>query len=867
MPDDLVRELRIPPPLQGLQEGLDPSLDDALYAPTFSPDLSNIRVASGKVQTRLGMTLWKALPGSGDVRMLADHYEAAGTRIRLAARGTGAAGALYDYKEGTDTAFQTTTGGTSLGGTAQAFFKMVTLNDRAYITDRAGALRKYQETPASGNQVVAVALPVRPSAAPTVRKRTYDILEDWASLAAWAKSNAAEFDLEDASAGYTAPDGLATVPVYLHVLAAAGKDDWIRENISAEAIPSHTIAFWLRGNSGKTSIAFQFGNVSDQDFSDSLQASAKNEWYPHFVPMGNLATINFKRFKCIAAFDGDGMRLGALLLPGRLQGAYRWRYTHYDPALARESEPSDPSNGGTPVDLSTVGVNNQIGSAAAFQKAAGLYFTSDSGTDATTTKIRIYRNGGVPALTKDSRGRDVWLRVGEVFDQATTFNDAAVTAGDTSFTVTSATNIAIGDWLVIEAGVVGLEEFCRVTNVVGAVITVSRGILYNHANGTAVAVAFVDNVANEAVDVTASIDVERDDPPAAARWVARSPDGRLWLANYSGKPTGIAVSNRATPERPADYEVFPDGVDPLTRRHPTQGWRFELGGDVTDEEIVWFGFFRGEARALTRRRFYTIHAYSQSDWGPSTVDPTLELGCIAGDTVCELNGVLYWVAPGPQVVRWDGQGAPEVISHQRINERLAVATVASWATAFAIPFPAATGAYYRLCYGTLGTWLDYNVSQDAWEPRSHGALTWRAASVRFGITDGYELYQVDANGNVYQIETGSTDAGAAIAITSATKRFNLGAVSRMAYLYLRLEGVTDSVTVTVTCGGSEYGELSQVYSISLSGSNDIELRQRLHRSLLGRWVQIQLSGSVSNRPAIREMVLTYVPVRSGRVSL
>ena len=144
--------------------------------------------------------------------------------------------------------------------------------------------------------------------------------------------------------------------------------------------------------------------------------------------------------------------------------------------------------------------------------------------------------------------------------------------------------------------------------------------------------------------------------------------------------------------------MFPDGVDPLTRRHPTQGWRFELGGDVNDEEIVWFGFYLGEARALTRRRLYTIHAYAQSDWGPSSVDATLEVGCIAGDTVCEVNGVLYWVAPGPQVVRWDGRGPPAVTSQQRVSDRLADAATSTWANWHAVAHRTENGTYYRLYY-------------------------------------------------------------------------------------------------------------------------------------------------------------------------
>ena len=85
------------------------------------------------------------------------------------------------------------------------------------------------------------------------------------------------------------------------------------------------------------------------------------------------------------------------------------------------------------------------------------------------------------------------------------------------------------------------------------------------------------------------------------------------LFNYASKPTGIAFSNRATPDRPTDYEVFPSGVDPLTRRSLTQGWQFELRGDSTDETIVWGGIFQGVVMALTRTNLYVINGDSQAN--------------------------------------------------------------------------------------------------------------------------------------------------------------------------------------------------------------------------------------------------------------
>ena len=93
-----IQEITAPVPERGLMEGLDAA--SPVYDPRFSPDLQNVRVTNGTWQTRAGMTLFKALPGSGDVRGYFDHYEPGGVRVRLAFRGTGTAGALYDLQPG-----------------------------------------------------------------------------------------------------------------------------------------------------------------------------------------------------------------------------------------------------------------------------------------------------------------------------------------------------------------------------------------------------------------------------------------------------------------------------------------------------------------------------------------------------------------------------------------------------------------------------------------------------------------------------------------------------------------------------------------------------------------------------------------------
>lgn len=879
MPDVLIQEFRIPFPRRGIVDSVDSSIPE--YPPDAAPVLVNLRVSGLTLQTRKGMAVFKALPGSGDCRMLADHYEISGKRIRLAARGTGAAAALYDYVEGTDSAFQSVSGGTGLGGTTQPYFQMTTLGDAAYITDRNGPLKKYVETPASGNQLTTVAQPVAPGAAPGVKARPYAILETWQDTGGtslgWTESDNTTYALTDTTATLPPPIGAKTARLRIFTAAAATKT--ITQNVTAEALSSGQIAFWIRQTRNRYHEAFQFGLVSATDFSQKLRADKPDEWYPVFIDVGTLPSINFKRFQVV---DDDPPASSAyvtqMFLPGLLDGKYRWVYTHYDPTSGRESSPSPISNAGTPIDLSAPGVTGQSSTAAAaLNKSAVLTFVSDSGVDSSTTKIRIYRNGGVSSLTIDATtGREVWCRVGEVNDRSTTFSNSPA-AGATSFTVNSATGLAIGDTVVLDKGGTGggtnSEEYVYVQNLAGTTVTPKTPLLFGHTITTStVQIAFNDNVANENVDRTLVIQRERNDPPTGILFIQKSPDGRLWAFTKAA----VYVSNRATPDRPIDYEVFPTGVDPQTRKDPLQGWSFNLYGDDTEEAIIWGGFYRGVATILTRKHLFVINAQAQADWGPSAIQRLHETGCIAGDTVAEVGGVLYWVADGPRVMRWDGRGEPQEVSFQRVSAALEAAPAAYWNYWFARRHAAEDGAYYRLWLvpagGTTPTdRLDFNQALDAWESATYyddSAVKrgWAAASVRGAFSDTSELYAVSTQGTVYHLETGNDDAGIAIRVSYSSRRFPTGAIGLAHTAFARAEAADDTFSLVVLAGGSEYGDTTHTYSLPFNATVDEEQKQRLHRDLLGRWLQASVSGSVSNRPALHELRLLYVHQRAERKS-
>ena len=357
------------------------------------------------------------------------------------------------------------------------------------------------------------------------------------------------------------------------------------------------------------------------------------------------------------------------------------------------------------------------------------------------------------------------------------------------------------------------------------------------------------------------------------------------IGNFSGKPTGIAFSNRATPDRPEDYEVYPDAIDPLTNRSHTQGFRIEILGDSSDEQIMWLGVFEDRLYALTKTTLWRIAHHSQVTFGPNSVQKVASIGCLNGDTVKEVNGYLYWVAPGPTLMRWDGVSAsggeaiPETVSDDRIKQTLSDAPTAYWNLWFARYHATRDGHYYLLWMVPSGQTtatlrLDYNTSANVWEPNdwyslAGTVLSWGIANVRFGgsnITDVAELFAGASNSVLYKMNTGDTDAGAAIRVRLATKDIDLEAVSLLKEWYLYLDAVADTMTLVVLCTESEYGEPSQSYSIDLAGSVQLEIRRRLHRHLHGRQVRFTLTGSVSHRPAFRGMRLRYLPIREQQIT-
>lgn len=873
-------------PVGGVMEGIDATLIPGKCL----TDARNVRVSEGVIQPRLGTALsGDQLPAgaSGTVQALASIYTADGERYRLAARG----GKVYLKREATGAVFTEVPTATGIHATNR--LRGVTAKGKYYYTDQSGALRKITPQAASPFGVsAAVTQPAAPSSAPLVTKRHLRELESWtgnfATSTYWEASRPGDLDR-------------ALSPRVFPITGNAAKfilddgDDTegatLTQNVSDEEVYSNQLAFYLRqSDTNHAYLTMELGVNSAVDFREEIWPKSADQPSLIFVNVGAIDKLNYKRFRRTATSKaGRNLHISPMLLTGRLQGKYRWRYTHYCSDTALGPMESKPGPATEVIDFSQIGVSRHNETSAALTKCAGLRLPTDRPTVTTTDKIRIYRNGGAPSLSADSAGQDVWVRVAEIPDYATTLA-AAVLAGAESITVPTNDAIKKEMWLILDPGVQGKEEWVYVVDRTAGetndtlslkwglaplnVTTGKNGCRYAHNQGAAVEVGYVDNVPDNLLPSENRIDLERDDPPAGIRQLAVAGDGRLWAFGYGSEPNGVAVSNMPTVLRPTDQEVFPAGVDPLIRQSITQGWRFQVPIDGTGDPIQWGGFFQRFPIIFTRNAMYRVHAYSQLDWGSTAVQKIIEVGCLCPESVCEVNGRLYWVAEGPCVMCYDGQNITN-LSHLRVNRRLKAAPREYWGQWFALSHRRQGGAYYCLYYTPAGATtniehLDYNVDADTWEPIRDVAGV--AADVRCGGTDSNELFVLAAAGALYQLETGATDPGAAgVPFYATTKRYPLagGMIGRLIDSYLRLERTSaDQLSVSVKVGGSEYGNATDSIAdiaVSAAAEEALDLHLKWKANLIGRWVQFTLSGTVKETPAISELEWRASVMRAGSV--
>lgn len=133
---------------------------------------------------------------------------------------------------------------------------------------------------------------------------------------------------------------------------------------------------------------------------------------------------------------------------------------------------------GSPVDVSS-----KLGPATAIVKMGRSVAT------ALSNQVRFR----IDTSAKTS-GNDEWVPLVEWTSQfgttaasASTVNDGAFNAADTSFTITSATGFAAGDQIYLrETGTPGNSEWARVLSVVSTTVTMEEAVTRSHTNGIAV---------------------------------------------------------------------------------------------------------------------------------------------------------------------------------------------------------------------------------------------------------------------------------------------------------------------------------------------------------------------------------------------
>lgn len=132
---------------------------------------------------------------------------------------------------------------------------------------------------------------------------------------------------------------------------------------------------------------------------------------------------------------------------------------------------------------SPVTVDTKLGPATAFVKLGRTVAT------ALSNQVKFRLEGSAK-----SSGDDEWVPIyqwttnnGTVAASSTTLNDASCNAGDTSFTLTSATGFAAGDHIYLrETGTPANSEWVRELSVSSNTVTVEQAITRSHTNGITV---------------------------------------------------------------------------------------------------------------------------------------------------------------------------------------------------------------------------------------------------------------------------------------------------------------------------------------------------------------------------------------------
>lgn len=301
-----------------------------------------------------------------------------------------------------------------------------------------------------------------------------------------------------------------------------------------------------------------------------------------------------------------------------------------------------------------------------------------------------------------------------------------------------------------------------------------------------------------------------------------------------------------------------------------------------DTVTNWYRMNVGEERALVATRDLGIVALGrEAVWGltPSVtpaatdiVQPICQYGCASGKTVCQVGDDIYWLSQdGVRALKrtvqdklQTGDSKPlsyilkdefDLINWTQIQKACAV----YFDNKYILALPTGSSTYNNK------VWV-YYPAQQAW-------VTWdmNVGSMSVHIVNGQQrLYFGDANnGQMYEMFSGTTDAGSAITSTEETRDEDFGQrITKKVGGWIEIEaasaGSGNSLTVEAKVDGGNYSTLGTVVLSSATAptlpvalpftlSDEYVIREKLPLDSLGvfRTIQFRITNTDTNTDEIK----------------
>jgi hypothetical protein len=244
----------------------------------------------------------------------------------------------------------------------------------------------------------------------------------------------------------------------------------------------------------------------------------------------------------------------------------------------------------------------------------------------------------------------------------------------------------------------------------------------------------------------------------------------------------------------------------------------------------------------TRGAAYRLIGDSPQNW---SFHKWLDHGCVAHRTVCSHKNFLIWL--GPDGV-YAAEGSGSAVAVQRISEPIRNAMEAMTAANQANAHAFVWNDRYYLCFPTVAYYFDLRY-------RAWGKLTswlWRDSTVSQNTGAAVEMVYGAQYGvaRAWQLETGTSDNGTAIAVRWVSRDKDMGQFARDKRIHrviAAFKASTGTVTVTLYRGA---GESIQTFSHDLAtvrrtGANISILDDRANEYARDEYFRMEVSSSTT----------------------